>query len=224
LPGAAHGRSWEDRQYRRGAYPAGGSTPCGTEQGRGPLARRAPNGCGYAVQVGHAGECVSGRPFYTYGHGRQKICRFLATFRDAGLAAPPVGSGARIRTCSWSRQDMDSFELNKIAGAVLMALLVVMGVGVMSDIIFTPHHPEQPGFVIAVATEGEGEAAGGEQAQVAPIGARLASATVEAGEKTARKCAACHDFTKGGPNKVGPNLWDVVGRKPGAHEGFKYSA
>ncbi len=119
---------------------------------------------------------------------------------------------------------MDSFELNKIAGAVLMALLVVMGVGVMSDIIFTPHHPEQPGFVIAVATEGEGEAAGGEQAQVAPIGARLASATVEAGEKAARKCAACHDFTKGGPNKVGPNLWDVVGRKPGAHEGFKYSA
>ena len=50
----------------------------------------------------------------------------------------------------------------------------------------------------------------------------IAAADPAAGEKVAAKCKACHDFTKGGPNKVGPNLWGVVGG-PSAHkEDFNY--
>ncbi|WP_417693878.1 c-type cytochrome [Roseibium sp.] len=119
---------------------------------------------------------------------------------------------------------MDSFTLNKAAGAVLMVLILTMGVGIVSDIIFEPSEPETPGYAIAVATEGTGEAGGGAvEDAVEPIAVRLASASAADGEKVAKKCAACHDFNEGGANKVGPLLWDLVGRKPGAHEGFAYS-
>ncbi|WP_319774853.1 cytochrome c family protein [Breoghania sp.] len=119
---------------------------------------------------------------------------------------------------------MNSFELNKIAGAVLLALLVLMALGVSSDIIFDHEAPETPGYPIAVATaDGAAEGAVAEAEKVVPLAVRLAEADIGAGEKVTKKCAACHTFDNGGANKVGPNLWDVVGRKPGAHEGFKYS-
>ena len=113
---------------------------------------------------------------------------------------------------------MDSFTL-------LMVVLLTMGVGIVSDIIFEPIEAEKPGYVIEVAgaDHGGGAAAAKEETVVAPIGERLASASAAAGEKVFKKCAACHDVTDGGPNKVGPNLWGVVGRKPGSHEGFAYS-
>ena len=54
-------------------------------------------------------------------------------------------------------------------------------------------------------------------------GTLLASADVAKGEAAHKACLACHDFSKGGPNKTGPNLWDVVDRPIAAHEGFAYS-
>ena len=117
---------------------------------------------------------------------------------------------------------MDSFELNKIAGAVLLSLLIVMGLGIISDIIFEPHEPEKPGFEIAVATATEEPEAGG-ATEVVPIGVRLTEASAEAGEKAVKKCAACHNFEKGGANKVGPHLWGVVGRPIAGVEDFSYS-
>ncbi|WP_417668375.1 c-type cytochrome [Roseibium sp.] len=120
---------------------------------------------------------------------------------------------------------MDSFTLNKAAGAVLMVLLLTMGVGIVSDIIFEPTIPGKPGYEIVVASDGgEGGAPAEEAPAIEPIGVRLASASAADGEKVAKKCAACHSFDQGGANKVGPALWDVVGRKPGGHEGFAYSA
>lgn len=121
---------------------------------------------------------------------------------------------------------MDSFTLNKIAGAILMVVLLTMGVGIVSDIIFEPIKAEKPGYVVEVAGDGHGggAAVAKEEKVVAPIGERLASASADAGAKVFKKCAACHDVTDGGPNKVGPNLWGVVGRKPAGHEGFSYSS
>lgn len=119
---------------------------------------------------------------------------------------------------------MDSFELNKMAGALLATVFVLMSVRLASDAIFHTEVPEKPGFVIeaAEATGGE-EAAGGEVAAVEPISPLLASADVAAGKTVFKKCASCHTIDSGGANKVGPNLYGIVGRGMGTHEGFNYS-
>jgi cytochrome c len=116
-----------------------------------------------------------------------------------------------------------ALEGNKIAAAILTAGIVAVGSGVFSNILYHPHELEEPVYRVEGAPkEGGGEAEPAtEEAQ--PIGALLASASVESGEKAAKKCAACHSFDKGGANKVGPNLWGVVNRSIGSHEGFSYS-
>jgi cytochrome c2 len=116
---------------------------------------------------------------------------------------------------------MDSFEWNKIAGAVLFALLVTFGLGAFSGIIFSTDVPKSPGYVIAVTEQ----PAGGEAKPAAapqPIAVLLASADPKAGEATAKKCAACHTFGQGESPKVGPNLYGVVDR-PIASTQFQYS-
>jgi cytochrome c len=118
---------------------------------------------------------------------------------------------------------MDTFEFNKIAGAVLGTALAVFGLKELAGAIYHAEKPEKPGFAIEVAEAATGgEEAGGETA-AASLGTLLAAASAEKGAAGAKQCAACHDFTKGGPNKVGPNLWDIVERPHGSHEGFAYS-
>jgi cytochrome c len=120
---------------------------------------------------------------------------------------------------------MDSFELNKIAGALLATVFVLMSVRLASDAIFHTEVPEKPGFVIEAAEATGGEAAsGGEVAAVEPIAPLLASADAAAGEAVFKKCAACHTIDNGGANKVGPNLYGIIGRGMGTHAGFNYSA
>jgi cytochrome c len=116
---------------------------------------------------------------------------------------------------------MDSFEFNKIAGAVLGTALAVFGLKELSGAIYHADKPEKPGFFIEAA-EAETPAAGGEVVAVS-IGTLLATADVTKGANKAKACAACHSFDKGGANKTGPNLWDVVERNMGSHEGFAYS-
>ena len=114
-----------------------------------------------------------------------------------------------------------SLEGNKLMAAVLTAGIIGVGSGVFAGILYHPHELEEPVYrVEAAATEGA-EAAPAAEAQ--PIGVLLASASAEKGEKAAKKCAACHSFDKGGANKVGPNLWGVVNRPIGSHEGFSFS-
>ena len=117
---------------------------------------------------------------------------------------------------------MDSFELNKILGALLGTCLVLMVLNIGANALFAPAKPAKPGYEIAVP---EKEAQPG-QAPVAeePIETLLAAATVERGENAAKKCAACHTFAKGEPNRNGPNLYGVVGRAKASVPGFNYSA
>lgn len=115
---------------------------------------------------------------------------------------------------------MKSLEFNKIAGAVLATGLLVLGLKNFSSELFKTEAPEKAGFAIAAAEAPTADAA---TAAATPLPVLLAKADVGKGTAGAKACAACHNFTKGGPNKVGPHLWDVVGRKMGAAEGFAYS-
>jgi cytochrome c len=119
---------------------------------------------------------------------------------------------------------MDSFELNKIIGAILGTLLFVMGVGFLAEGLYEPAHGPGPGYDLpAPSEEGTGDTTTAPPVAVADIGTLLAAADPKAGEGFAKACASCHDFTDGGPNKTGPNLYDVVERPIAAHAGFTYS-
>jgi cytochrome c len=109
-------------------------------------------------------------------------------------------------------------------GAFLGTVFVLMSVSIASEGIFHSAPPEKPGFAI-IAEEGTGDAPAGAAAEAeVDIKPLLASADANAGEAIFKKCGACHTVEKGGPNKVGPNLWGVVERPIASHEGFSYSA
>lgn len=118
---------------------------------------------------------------------------------------------------------MSDLTFNKIAGGVLLTGLVIFGLREASDIVFAKHELEKPGYEIAVAEEAT---EGGAAAEVAPDwgSVLLVPANIEAGKAVSAKCTSCHSFQQGGPNGTGPDLWDVLGRKPGSHGGFAYSA
>ncbi len=116
---------------------------------------------------------------------------------------------------------MSDLTFNKVAGAVLATGLVIAGLIQLSGGVFSPEKVAKPGYAVEVAAEGgEGAAA----ADVPPDwGTVLPTADVAAGEAVFAKCKSCHNADNGGANGTGPNLWGVVGRKPGSHPGFAYS-
>jgi cytochrome c len=120
--------------------------------------------------------------------------------------------------------EMDSFELNKIMGAILGTCLVLLVTNFTAQALFSPKKPEKPGFEIAVKEDAGGAAAAAAPAAPEPLEKLLPTASVDKGMASAKKCQACHSLEKDGPNKVGPDLFGIVGRARASHAGFNYSA
>jgi cytochrome c len=122
---------------------------------------------------------------------------------------------------------MDSFDINKVLGAVLGTCLVLLAVHIAAGAIFAAPVPAKPGYVIQVTSEQpstpSGGAAGAAPAEQ-PIENLLASASVQRGMQTAKQCELCHNLGKGQGAKIGPDLYGVVGRPVASEPGFQYSA
>ena len=119
---------------------------------------------------------------------------------------------------------MDSFEINKIIAAVLLVALLVIGIGKISDIIFYVKKPETPGYSVDVEQIINTSSSTSEVTEEKiDIVALMALGDAVSGEKIFKKCAACHSIVKDGKNKIGPALYNVVGRKIGGVADYKYS-
>ena len=121
-------------------------------------------------------------------------------------------------------QGMNRFFFNKIAGWLLFTALLVFGLHQLAGIVYDAGKPEKPGMAVeGVARQGDDEAATETAAAVAPIAPLLAAASADKGQAIAKACQACHTFDKDGANKVGPNLYGVLGQPIAGHDGFAYS-
>ena len=119
---------------------------------------------------------------------------------------------------------MDSFEINKVIAAILMVALLIIGLGKISEVVFHVEKPETPGYSVEVDQITTAVASANETTEkVVDIAALMSMGDVASGEKIFKKCAACHSIVKGGKNKIGPALYNVVGRKVGAVSDYKYS-
>ncbi len=121
---------------------------------------------------------------------------------------------------------MDSFEWNKIAGAVLGTLLFVVAVKIGSEMLFETPEPAKPGYIVPGVTEAAGPAAATQTAEetLPDFGTVLPKADVTHGQQVSQRCQQCHDLTKGGPDKIGPNLWGIAGRPRASRASFSYSS
>jgi cytochrome c len=121
---------------------------------------------------------------------------------------------------------MSGLEINKIIAAILTAGIVASFAGFVSHLAVQPEHLGEHAYPVEGVVSGEAPAAEA-PASAAPVAASvvplLASADAAAGEKAARKCTSCHTLEEGGANKIGPNLWNIVGRGIASAGGYSYS-
>lgn len=108
---------------------------------------------------------------------------------------------------------------NTIAGWALAGGIVALGLTIVTGEYFKPERPETMGYVVEGVEAESGSGAAAEK----PIAFYLASADLAKGEQAFKKCAACHNVDKGGPNALGPNLWGVMGQRHGHLPNFAYS-
>jgi cytochrome c len=113
-------------------------------------------------------------------------------------------------------------ERNKILASILVAGLIAMVTGNLADILYRPNINAKPGYEVEVTNSLESTQATQVEVKVDIIDL-LSKASASKGADLVKKCTICHDFTKGGPNRVGPNLWNIVGNKKAHSPSFAYS-
>ncbi|GHF12755.1 cytochrome c family protein [Kordiimonas sediminis] len=117
---------------------------------------------------------------------------------------------------------MDSFEWNKVFGAVIASALVIMVISTVSGMVYPENHPEKPAYTIEVASAEGAEEAVEEQGPT--LAELMVGASADKGERQFAKCKACHTVEKGGRQGTGPNLYGLIGRAVASVDGFKYSS
>ena len=119
---------------------------------------------------------------------------------------------------------MDSFELNKVIAAILMVVLLVIGLSKIADGVYYVKKPKNPGYQVEIENQlTSGTSQTTEVVEKIDIAAIMTLGDVVSGKKIFKKCAACHSINKGGKNKIGPALYNVVGRTVGGVDNYKYS-
>lgn len=116
-----------------------------------------------------------------------------------------------------------SMEFNKLLAAVLVAGILAMLAGFISDLAFHSEKMAENAYPIAVSDAPAAAGTPAAPATAEPIDELLAAADPAQGAKVSKMCAACHTFEKGGANRVGPNLSGIVGATKAASPGFAYS-
>lgn len=118
---------------------------------------------------------------------------------------------------------MKNLGLNKIFASVLLAGIAILGVRNLVDVVYHPSEISDAGYTVNTPTASSGQSdTKAFDINTIDVGLLLATADIESGKKIAKKCIACHTLEKGGHNKVGPNLWDIVGKNK-AHLGDKFA-
>ena len=116
---------------------------------------------------------------------------------------------------------MDSFEINKIIAAILVTVLLVFGIGKISEIIFHTEKPDVQGYKVEIKVDTSADQTKTEN-QI-DISALLALGDIDHGKSVFKKCVACHSIAQEGGNKIGPKLYNVVGRTVGSLSDYKFS-
>ena len=112
---------------------------------------------------------------------------------------------------------------NKIAGAGLLVALVLVAISTIGNALVHPRDSDKGAAVVTAAAKPEPATPAKPAEPPVPIGTLLAAADAAAGVKVFKKCKSCHTVDKGGKNKIGPNLWEVVNSEAGKRAGFSYS-
>ena len=119
---------------------------------------------------------------------------------------------------------MDSLELNKIIAAILIVVLLIIGLEKIANNIFHVNKPEKPGYEVEMTKQSKNNTSlSSEDVEKIDMATLMAQGDITSGEKIFKKCAACHSIKKGGRNKIGPALYNVVGRVVGGVSDYKYS-
>ncbi len=118
---------------------------------------------------------------------------------------------------------METTDSNKIALALMATLLGTMALGIFTNAIYAPTKPAKPGFELPGGGAEGGPAKAAAAAPAVPLPQLLAKADVAKGQAATKVCQSCHSFDKGGPAKVGPPLYGVIGRPVASIAGFAYS-
>ena len=116
--------------------------------------------------------------------------------------------------------------MNKIIVSIVFAIILVIGINKVADVIFYVEKPEKSAYQVAsvtTATSTTSTETTSVSSESENIMALFASTSTADGAKVFKKCLACHSIERGGPNKIGPNIFGVLNRKAGSVSGYKYS-